>query len=135
MTVPERVGQDEEQVLVERTEAVEADLRFVGLPVVRGGDSRAGKTIGSSTFVVYYDASADSSGGVFVTWEPSRELKDLIVAPPQLAPQRAIPLGSTALEAMTVAVEQVLTAAGWATEQTDVGVHESSVKILGPVAP
>ncbi|GAA1180750.1 hypothetical protein F4556_006238 [Kitasatospora gansuensis] len=133
MTVPERVGQDEEQVLVERTEAVEADLRFVGLPVVRGGDSRAGKTIGSSTFVVYYDASADSSGGVFVTWEPSRELKDLIVASPQLALQRAIPLGSTALEAMTVAVEQVLTAAGWATEQTDVGVHESSVKILGPV--
>ncbi|MFF2007096.1 hypothetical protein ACFVYP_39260 [Kitasatospora sp. NPDC058201] len=131
MTFPARVDKDGEKSLVQRTVAVEKDLRFVGLPVIRGGDSWAGATTGASTFVVYYDTSADSSGGVFATWEPSAELKELFIDSPQLALQRAIPLGSAALEAMTVALVEVLTAAGWETDRMNVGCHEASVRILG----
>lgn len=134
MSFPEQVGPDELADLIRRSAAAEADLRFVGLPVVQGGDCRDGNGFDSSTFVVYYDSSTDTSGGVFVIWKPSAEVKKLVVTSPQLALQRAIPLGSAALEAMTVVAVEVLTAAGWEIDRANIGVHESSIKVLSPLS-
>ncbi|MER8183397.1 hypothetical protein [Kitasatospora sp. NPDC094015] len=128
---PERVSREAEEELARRAAAVESDLRFVGLPVLQRGDSWAGGDRGSATFDIFYDPSDDESGGVFVSWRSSKEIKELIVNSPQLAVERAIPLGSITLEAMTDAVERILVRAGWVVDRTLIGVHESAIKIRG----
>ncbi|MFF7635155.1 hypothetical protein ACFZB9_18665 [Kitasatospora sp. NPDC008050] len=127
---PERVSQEEETALIRLVAEVEADLQYVGLPVVQGGDCTAGRHVSSSSFVVFYDPSSDESGGVFVEWSLSPEIKGAIVASPGLAIKRAIPLGSVSLEVMTNAADRILAAAGWGTDQEAVGVHESSIRVF-----
>jgi hypothetical protein len=127
---PERVSQEEEATLIQLAAEVESDLRYVGLPVVNGGDCTAGRHVGSSTFIVFYDPSSDESGGVFVEWSLSPEIKGAIVASPGLAAKRAIPLGSISLEVMTDAADRILATAGWGTDQEAVGVHESSIRVF-----
>jgi hypothetical protein len=39
-------------------------------------------------------------------------------------------IGGAALDAMLHAIEQILTAAGWAVDTDAVGVHESCLKVL-----
>lgn len=127
--LPERVNEAVEATLAQLAVAVETDLRFVGLPVLQTGDCWNGENVDSSTFIVFYDPSINESGGVFVTWSPSKELKQLVISSPSLAMERAVPLGGIALEAMLVAAEQILSAAGWNTDRSAVGVHESSIKL------
>ncbi|GAB7183557.1 hypothetical protein ATKI12_3388 [Kitasatospora sp. Ki12] len=126
---PERVTAGEEAVLEQLAAEVEADLRYVGLPVLSTGDCWTGGNVGSSTFIVFYDPSKDESGGVFVRWALSDEVKNTIVFSPELAAERAIPLGSITLETMTDAVGRILAVAGWVVDRTLIGVHESAIKI------
>ncbi|MFD8781221.1 hypothetical protein [Kitasatospora sp. NPDC059599] len=127
--LPRRVTMEEEAVLARLAAEVEADLRYVGLPVLSTGDCWTGGNVGSSTFLVFYDPSEDESGGVFVRWALSDEVKNTIIFSPDLAAERAIPLGSVTLETMTDAVERILFEAGWVVDRTSIGVHESAIRI------
>jgi hypothetical protein len=127
--VPERVGQEAEAELARLASEVGADLRFVGLPVHQAGDSWKGRGGQPAVFVIYYDPSREDTGGVYVRWSPSAEIKELIVSAPELAEQRALPLGTVTLEVMTDAAEAILGTAGWETERAVDGVHETSLKV------
>ncbi|PSL56163.1 hypothetical protein B0I31_104454 [Saccharothrix carnea] len=124
----ERVEAEREAGFARVAAAVEADLRFVGLPVFAGGDVTRGVPSPAAHVVVFYDPLVDGAPGVFVTWNPGREALQASLMLPG-TPDRAVDLAAAALESMLGALADVLAAAGWRVDREDVGVHETAVKV------
>lgn len=126
----ERVNSDEESNLLRLAQALEADLRFVGIDVVQTGDYFSGSADLQDGFVIFYDPSAadDASAGVFVRWRPSSEL---LAAARESGDMDSMPVvvGGLAMEAMTETLQKIMEAMGWQVEPDLVGVHESSLKV------
>ncbi len=63
----ERVSQERERRLLLLAQALESDLRLIGLDVTQAGDYFSGAADLRKGFVVFYDPSAsdDESAGVF----------------------------------------------------------------------
>jgi hypothetical protein len=108
---------------------VEAHLKLVGLPVNWQGNSAMQPIPKTAGVRVFYDPSADSSGGVYVKWRVSSEiLKAAIREGPGSGP--AV-IGGASMDVMLDALGRLLDSGGWIIDKVNTGVHESSIKVAG----
>lgn len=123
------VSPEQQLRLEELARDVEARLKLAGLPVNWQGNSAAQPIPKAAGVRVFYDPSADSSGGVYVKWRVSPEiLKAAMTEGPDSKP--AV-IGGLSMDVMLDALERLLDSGGWITDRVNTGVHESSIKVAG----
>jgi hypothetical protein len=127
----ERVGPELEALLARRALAVTADLAVTGLPVHHSGDSWLGDswletTSKLGTVDVCYCPMVGC--GVFVKWRLPNEILHAVRVAGLRSPETQF--GGVALDVITKALEDILTAAGWIVDADNVGDHETSVKVV-----
>ncbi|WP_274561526.1 hypothetical protein [Streptomyces spiramyceticus] len=122
----ERVAQSVADEYEALAASVRQDLWLAGLPVV-DSDGHSGANVYVDPFRI------GDSEGVFVEWRISSELMDVFkgcVTRGELD-HPAIPFGGAVLDTMKEALQGVLEGAGWHVDAQRVGVHESSIKVVG----
>jgi hypothetical protein len=123
------LSQQQQLRLEQLARDVEAHLKLVGLPVNWQGNSAIRPIPKIAGVRIFYDPSADSSGGVYVKWRVSSEiLRDAMTQGPDSHP--AV-IGGISMDVMLDALGRLLSSAGWAIQRMNTGVHESSIKVVG----
>jgi hypothetical protein len=120
--------QDQQDALERLARKAEAHFRLVGLPVNWQGNSAVQPVPKIPGVRIFYDPSADSSGGVYIKWRVSSEIfQSAITEGPD---SETAVLGGVSMNVMLDALEKLLSSAGWIIDRVDTGVHESSIKVV-----
>jgi hypothetical protein len=107
---------------------VESDLVKVGFAVNWEGNSQLEKLPQFPGVRVFYDPIVDSPAGVYVEWMMQHDFLGAAVAAGPESPM--LHVAAAWLEVMLGTLERLLMAAGWEVDAVNVGVHESSIKII-----
>ena len=122
------VSQEEQIQLEALARKVASDLAKVGLVVNWEGNSAHGKVPQAPGVRVFYDPVVNSPVGVYVKWMmPQDFMRAAVMAGPQ-GPM--LPVAAAWLEVMLETIAKLLVAAGWEVDAENVGVHESSIRVM-----
>jgi hypothetical protein len=122
------VSEDKQLEMEQMARRVESDLLKVGLAVNWQGNSARGNLPRSPGVRVFYDPIVGAPAGVYVKW---RFTTSLLEAAMTAGPEsRLVHTAGAWLDVMTGTLERLLTAAGWEVDSVNVGVHESSIRIM-----
>ncbi|GAB3279777.1 hypothetical protein GCM10027589_06540 [Actinocorallia lasiicapitis] len=122
--VPQEVIADFQAI----ADSVSEDLELLGFAVTRQGDCYDGPASNPSGGVhVFYDSLIDS-GGVYVTWKPSRDLVMKLTSDVDRDPSLAF-AGGVAMDAIKEALVVSLKSLNWIVDSVNVGPHDSSFKV------
>ncbi|GAB3177617.1 hypothetical protein GCM10027259_22770 [Micromonospora palomenae] len=121
--MPDNVDLPRPASLADLAESVMRSLRLVGVPTARDRSDPGA--------YVYVDESTDESGGVFVEWNLSEELRHAMMqfaAEGDLSSPR-LSFIESAQGAMESALRAIVAAAGFKIDTEAVGVHEFAFKV------
>ena len=122
------LSREQQDALERLARKAEAHLQLVGLTVNWQGNSASQPIPKVPGVRVFYDPSADSSGGVYVKWRVSSEVfQSALTEGPDS--EMAV-LGGASMNVMLDALGKLLQSAGWIIDRVNTGVHQSSIKVV-----
>jgi hypothetical protein len=126
------VARDEQVHLARLARRVASDLAKVGLVINWEGNYADGNVLDRPGVRVFYDPVVGSPAGVYVKWMMPRDFLGAAVAEGPEGPM--LHIAAAWLETMMGALERLLVAAGWEVDSVNVGVHETSIRIIRPTS-